>query len=185
MTTQGVFERRGYELRPVGATDERLRDLLDKQEIHEAMLRYCRGCDRADGDLLKSVLHPDAVFERGPDSWQGVEENVADLIERTRMATKQLHTVTNELIEINGNSARVEAYWVFYGVSAAEGREYASEYVGRYIDRWERREDGHWKIAHRVYVGEWGRVDPVDGPPNPLIIGLQTRDDISYVDTTA
>ena len=28
--------------------ETRLRELLDKQEIHEVLLRYCRGVDRCD-----------------------------------------------------------------------------------------------------------------------------------------
>ena len=37
-----------------------LQILLDKQEIHEVIMRYCRAIDRCDEELLSSVYHPDA-----------------------------------------------------------------------------------------------------------------------------
>ncbi|WP_221890845.1 nuclear transport factor 2 family protein [Microbispora sp. KK1-11] len=33
----------------------------DQQEIHEVVLRYCRGVDRLDMDLVRSAYHPDAI----------------------------------------------------------------------------------------------------------------------------
>ena len=38
-------------------TERALRVLLDKQEIHEVLMRYCRGIDRCDSELLHSVYH--------------------------------------------------------------------------------------------------------------------------------
>ena len=47
-----------------------LRILVDKQEIHEALMRYCRGVDRGDERLTLSV------FDEGArDNHHGVEES--------------------------------------------------------------------------------------------------------------
>ena len=46
-------------------TERALRVLLDKQEIHEVLMRYCRGIDRCDAELLHSVYHPDATDDHG------------------------------------------------------------------------------------------------------------------------
>jgi len=35
--------------------------LLDKQEVYELLMRYCRAIDRCDEPLLRSVYHPDVV----------------------------------------------------------------------------------------------------------------------------
>src|SRR5262245_17777267 len=42
-----------------------VRVLLDKQAIQEVLARYCRGVDRADLELLRSVYHPDAIDNHG------------------------------------------------------------------------------------------------------------------------
>ena len=45
-----------------------LRTLLDRAQIHDALMRYCRGVDRGDSELVLSALHPDATIDlrRGP-----------------------------------------------------------------------------------------------------------------------
>lgn len=73
----------GFIEQPIASADDRLRNLLDEREIHQVLMRYCRGCDRGDEDSLRSVVHPDAVFERGPQSWYWVDDIVADLLQRT------------------------------------------------------------------------------------------------------
>ena len=37
-----------------------LQQLIDRQEIHDCILRYCSGVDRFDREMLLSVYHPDA-----------------------------------------------------------------------------------------------------------------------------
>lgn len=39
---------------------EGLQELLDRQAIYDVMMRYCRGVDRFDADLITSAYHPDA-----------------------------------------------------------------------------------------------------------------------------
>ena len=39
-------------------TERALQVLLDKQEIHKVLMRYCRGIDRCDAELLCSVYQP-------------------------------------------------------------------------------------------------------------------------------
>lgn len=184
MAASGAFDPAGFVGKPVAGDDQRLRLLLEKQEIHDALMRYCRGCDRADEELLRSVVHADAVFRRGGRTWEGPDAIVGDLIERTRRAERSLHTVTNELIEIDGDMAHAEFYWIAYGVRSSEGRTFASENAGRYVDRWERREDRHWRIAHRLYLIEWSRSEEIsDLLPEMKLFGsgLQSRSDPSYL----
>ena len=42
-----------------------LRRLLDEREIADIVLRYCRGIDRMDRDLVLACYHPDAVDVHG------------------------------------------------------------------------------------------------------------------------
>ena len=45
--------------------DREVQELLDKQAIHEVMIRYCRGLDRMDAELVGSAYHPDAHDDHG------------------------------------------------------------------------------------------------------------------------
>jgi hypothetical protein len=48
-------------------------------------------------------------------------------------------------------------------------------------DRWERC-DGEWKIARRVLVDEWSRLDELPAPMTPPAgrVGLRSKDDPFY-----
>ena len=40
--------------------DPAVQAMLDKEAIREATMRFCRGVDRLDPDLVNSAFHPDA-----------------------------------------------------------------------------------------------------------------------------
>ena len=181
--TPGDFDPRGF-IPPAPTSDaERLRVFLDKWEIHEVLMRYCRALDREDEQLLRSVVHPDSVWVRGTNVQRGPQV-VPDLLGLTKNGTSTtgMHTICNELIEVYGDVALSECYWVSYSAGTANGQDYTAETAGRYEDRWERREDRQWKIAHRTFLIEWMRSDPAvkrdlgrDFKP-----GVRSRADISY-----
>ena len=43
----------------------RLEQLLDRQEILDCLLRFCRGMDRFDRELFLSAFHSDAIIAAG------------------------------------------------------------------------------------------------------------------------
>jgi 3-phenylpropionate/cinnamic acid dioxygenase small subunit len=67
------------------------------------------------------------------------------------------HHVTNVLIALEGDSAHVESYFIATQISG--DRQWHETVYGRYVDRFERR-DAEWKIAKRLLVLDWTRVDP-------------------------
>ncbi len=131
--------------------------LLDKREIEDLILRYCRGIDRLDLELVRSCYHVDATDSHGSFSG-GVDEFVAWVGRLLVKYESTSHFVGNVLVELAGDAAVAETY----GVAFHRGREPKPELnlsVGfRYLDRFERRA-GAWKIARRVCVTEWARVD--------------------------
>ncbi|MCJ7436647.1 MAG: nuclear transport factor 2 family protein, partial [Acidimicrobiia bacterium] len=46
-----------------------LQDLAAQQEIRDVLIRYTRGIDRMDADLVRSTYHPDAHDDHG--AYQG------------------------------------------------------------------------------------------------------------------
>jgi hypothetical protein len=160
-----------------------LQVLLDKQEIHDALMRYCRGVDRCDEDLMRSVYHEDARAFGAP-AWEFVKE----FIPANRDATSfTVHAIQNLMIDVQGDEAFSEAYFVTYVGRPDGGVEYVDAFCGRYIDRWEKRH-GRWAVAHRETAREWARanalgLDEFPIPPSEEGTFLQpkrSREDLSY-----
>jgi ketosteroid isomerase-like protein len=127
-------------------------------EIRQLLNRYCRGVDRGDIDLIKSVYHPDAIDDHGP--WVGPGVEFADAIVPMLDGSHGIgqHHITNVLIELDGSKAAVESYFLgFHPDKTSDGR--VTGLTGRYLDRFERR-NGEWRIAHRKVVLDWA------APPN-------------------
>jgi len=163
--------------------DSALAILLDKQEIHEVIMRYCRGIDRCDEELLRSVYHSNAWDDHG--QFKG---KASDFIPHCMKALREdflatMHAICNELVEVDGDRAHSESYFVAYHRIMKDGVEHELVLGGRYVDRFERRQ-GVWKIAHRVVAYEWDRIEPAGSRfwvPNPFVIGKRSRDDVAYL----
>ena len=154
--------------------------LLDKLAIHEVLMRYCRAIDRCDAELLRTVYHAEAWENHG--SFNGpASEFIPWAMNLLRQRYKTTtHAICNELVELAGETAHSESYFFASHRYERESREYDWTVAGRYVDRFERR-DGVWKIAHRIAVMGWDRVDAVtDKRPAPPVVGLRSRQDPVY-----
>lgn len=164
--------------------DEALAQLVDKQAITQLLHRYCRGVDRCDVDLIRSVYHEGSVDNHG--YWTGSGHDFAEFIvgRLTEANTATLHSVTNVLVELDGDAAACEAH--VYASMVRRGGELAMAdfFAGRYLDRLERR-NGQWGVVERRVVMDWvrsGPVGPGSGWPVPLegfAAGARTPDDPS------
>lgn len=139
----------------------RVQELLDKQEIYEVVIRYCRGIDRVDEELVRSCYQPDGFDDHG--MFQGpAAEFVPYAMEGLATMQRTMHCIQNVAIAIAGDAAVSEAYCVAYHRMTSRAGGEADHLVGmRYVDRFERRDGGPWLIAHRTLVYEWSRIDPV------------------------
>jgi hypothetical protein len=143
------------------AATRALERLVAADEIRTAVLRYCRGLDRLDVDLMRSAYLPGAVDDHGVfvgDAAEFCERMVAS----HARYDATMHCVHNHTIEIDGpDSARGESYVQTHVLRTdSEGMQHHDTWWGRYQDRYERR-DGRWGIARRVCVHEWTRTAPV------------------------
>jgi SnoaL-like protein len=131
---------------------ERVSRLEAKDEIYDVMLRYARGVDRRDRDLLRSAYHDGAV-----DDHVGFVGEVDDFIDWAfayhATQTRYQHYIGNHTADITGDSAHAETYYLFVGTDR-EPADHVTISGGRYVDRLERR-DGRWAIVARVCVAEW------------------------------
>jgi hypothetical protein len=131
---------------------ERLARLEDREQIRMCMMRYARGMDRRDRDILRSAYHDGAV-----DDHVGFIGDVDDFIDWAlgyhSTQTRYQHYLLNHTAEIDGDEAHAETYYLFVGTDR-EPANHMTLSGGRYVDRLQRR-DGRWAIVDRVCVVEW------------------------------
>ena len=155
-----------------------LRELRDRKDILDCVHRYSRGIDRRDAEMAKSAYHPDARDDHG--HFIGGAHDFIDWLlpshDRSQWASLQ-HYVTNHSVEINGDMAHGETYYIFVGRQA---NNEVQVHGGRYIDRFERRA-AKWAIADRVCVYEWGLTPETAawGLANK-VLGHRNKEDLSY-----
>lgn len=184
--------------------EESVRQLVVKDQIRDAMARYCRGIDRRDGDLVRSAYHEDADDVHGY-GLNGSGYDLARIAERDnpegfpKQWTIGHHFIGNMLIQVEGETAVSETYFQGWARYEHEGVEYDLVSYGRYLDRWERRDENGYLIAQRTVVYDFTRTDAVStkwpgpdhgvpksfhgGPEMPLdgtVFGRLDAEDASY-----
>lgn len=136
-------------------TDAELRALLDKQAIHEVLLRYARAIDRRDAELLRSVFHPDAT-DHHVGSRLDAAEFCALAMELVGRMGAVAHYMGTPLVELHGDVALSECYAIAFHRLERDGVAFDDFIGARVLDRFERRA-GEWRIAQRRVVYDWNR----------------------------
>jgi ketosteroid isomerase-like protein len=161
----------------MAARDPALQAMLDKEEIKEVLHDYCRGVDRGDVELLRSVYHEDAIDDHG--IWKGRGVDFGPWItEQLGKNARTSHNVMNIKIDLRGDVAFSETYCI----AVSDEPTIRRTVFNRYVDRIERR-NGKWKIAHRIVVFDVNRGDPPAKPPDMgpgLTWGTRDKTDPSY-----
>ena len=160
--------------------EDAVSQLVDRQQIHDCVLRYCRGVDRFDRDLVLSAYHPDARDFHGPFEGDPVEFVAWAFAYHSEHQFRTQHSVLNHYVELDGDVAHTETYWICTSVNKAG--DPLTMAGGRYVDRFERRH-GQWRIATRVCVHEW-RSPLNPSAPIPMLEayakGVRSTADVSY-----
>jgi ketosteroid isomerase-like protein len=141
-------------------TGDALSTLLDRAAIEDVLVRFCRGVDRLDEDLVRSCFHDDAVDDHG--MFRGPASEFAPYVvasARSMLATQ--HCISNVTVTFDGDVASSESY--VHVVLRIRGEDGPADHTifARYVDRFERRAGGEWLIAERVVVYDLTRIDPV------------------------
>jgi hypothetical protein len=133
-------------------TNARLQALLDRSEILDCIHRYARGMDRLDRDLARSAYHDRAIDDHA--AFVGPVDDFLDwAFAYHATQVRHQHYVTNHTVELEGDTAHAETYYLFVGTDRNADAPLLFT-GGRYIDRFERRDD-RWAIAARVCLVEW------------------------------
>lgn len=152
--------------------------LAARAAIADVIARYCHIIDRRRWDAMYQCFHPGATY-----TFATIDGTVDRFIAGARAVIDPLrisvHQIGNMLIQVDGERANAETYFVAYHRVAADaptdapfpgnGSDYEVVIAGRYIDRFECRR-GDWRIAHRTGITDWRRTEPAadhglyDGP---------------------
>ena len=158
---------------------EKLARLIDRQEILDCIHRYARALDRHDDEQLRSVFHEDALDNHG--RWVGARDDFVQWAnhECHNHLDAHMHHITSHCCEIEGSVAHAESYVLF--VHRDKDGKTVQVAGGRYIDRFEKRDD-EWRIAVRRLVLDYRYLadGSVFGDWDGYLKGVQDRSDISY-----
>lgn len=137
---------------------------LDELSAHEAirqtLARYCRGVDRGEPEMLRSVYHEGATDNHG--AFNGPADQFATMLIESMDASPIAgqHHITNVLIELDGSTAKVESYYLaWHPVPVGDGWGHAMV-GGRYLDDFEER-NGQWRIVRRDVLMDWSHEPEV------------------------
>lgn len=156
----------------------------DRRAIEDCLLRYIRGIDRKNWDLVRSAYHPDAYDDHGAYKG-GIDGFIESRLKVHATIEQSMHLVTNLCIEFAGpGSALAESYFITHqrhtpaagdarlaylrGAPIAPDQAVETEVIGRYVDHMTRK-DGAWRIQRRTVVFEVvrGHPAPAGGGLNP------------------
>jgi hypothetical protein len=136
--------------------------VLDEADIRAVTMRYGRGCDRLDFDLVRSCFTDDALVDYG--FYQGPVDGFIELIRPLlsndtatthQMCNQEFDHVSPQLVFVETMAIARHRQPPRDGAPLRDAIAY-----GTYCDRFENR-DGDWRIAERLLLLSPGRLDPV------------------------
>ncbi|MGW3682438.1 nuclear transport factor 2 family protein [Streptomyces prasinus] len=137
-----------------------LRELKVKDRLHDLEVAYCRGIDRRDAQLLRSIYFEDAFVRLGDMKEGGVDEWVDWIIDEFKPRFENTtHYLLNEWYKVDGKTAEGETHRLSYHRFGDPARELIA--ASRTFNRYEER-DGVWKITFREVIRDWIHERPVD-----------------------
>ncbi|MDP6374998.1 MAG: nuclear transport factor 2 family protein [Kiritimatiellia bacterium] len=162
--------------------DALIEEIKNRHLIEQVLRRYSRGVDRGDAELIRSVYHDDGIDDHG--GFKGRGQEFADVLVKNTQdhwlaSNHNLHQIN---IDFDGDTAWTETHFTaHHRIRNDEGVTVLESFGGRYCDRFEKR-DGEWKIAQRIVVHDWSRIQdvPNEYPTEAFEQGKRSKDDLSY-----
>jgi hypothetical protein len=153
-----------------------------REAIRDVLAAYCRGIDRRDRALVASCFRPDATDDHGTGP-RPLDEFLDWCFRLLDGYDATFHFLGQSTFGfIADDRATVETYGIASHRTAG-GPDHRNLVTGfRYVDSFV--DDGGWRIAHRLAVTDWSRVDRegdwweipahlASGRPGPDDPGLQ------------
>lgn len=164
--------------------NKKLQRLLDRQDIGDVLIAYCRCIDRLDGTLFRSIFWEDGGYVTNSNKFicAGDPEFQNTILQGLMKGTyvQSQHLIGNVRVVFESDSvAHTETYLHAFhrtyltqeSLEAAVGKTHAATngispdhaqdvfVSGRYLDRFEKRDDT-WRIKTRRLVSDWTSTAP-------------------------
>ena len=154
----------------------------DVAAIREVVLRCAQAVDRKDWAGVRACYHPDAYDEHG--SYRGgVDGLIDDMRARHADSEHSSHAIANIVVDVEGDVAFGDSYCLAYLLTRGEGTWTELDVRCRYVDRFERRPEAGWRIAHRIVVYDAiRRTERAERPtfPDGYVVSRRDGDDPLY-----
>ena len=143
-----------------------LEELSARTEIHNVLLRYCRGLDRVDMALVRGAFHKDAWIQFPKSLHIGSTEGFFQFLEAEMPRfVKTQHFLGNCLVEFDGPNVAYAETYLHADHQGSEAHHWKGDTVklwARYIDEFEQR-NGVWLISRRELLVDWMLKYPKEG----------------------
>jgi len=145
-------------------------DLVALEEIRQVKYRYLRCVDLKLWDEIADVFTADATVDYGspatgePLKFSGRDEIVAFLRDKLGPGIITVHAAGQPEITIDGDAA--SGIWSFEDTVIATEYRVLIKGAAFYEDRYQRGEDGRWRIAHTGYVRTYEMMMSLDDVPS-------------------
>ena len=145
-------------------------DLATLEEIRQVKYRYLRCVDLKLWDELAEVFTPDATVDYGTPAYgkplkiDGRDKIVAFLRAKLGPDMITVHRAGQPEITVDGGTAT--GTWSFEDTVIATEHRIVIVGAAFYQDRYERGEDGRWRIAHTGYVRTYEAMMSLDDLPS-------------------
>jgi len=134
--------------------DPQIQEVLDHYLITRLINEYCHGCDRLDELRMAGVYAEDSWDDHGANKCSGQElsRRVMKELPHTEVCS---HMMGQTLINSRADEAGAESVFLATIVTRRpDGVALCNQLGGRYVDSLI-KQDGAWKIKHRVCVRDW------------------------------
>ena len=133
-------------------TDDAVRVLADRDEIHDIMMRYSHGVDQREMEIVRACFAPDLkTVGWGPG--EGFDRDaLIRFISGVGHFRETMHMMGNQLIEVDGDTASMDTFAQL--THRLDGDPEKLLVSSRYVEKLTRR-DGAWAITQRGGEPVW------------------------------
>lgn len=136
-----------------------LRSLLDRAAIEDVVRRYSRAIDRRDWREVASCFAVGAYADYGIFAGE-IDDVIARIRQGLEAFDKTMHLMEPRVVELSGDTARVETYALAYHRRSDGGEEKELLVRLKYLDEFVRDGDA-WLIKRRSVEFPLGREDEI------------------------
>ena len=140
-------------------TDDAVRVLADRDEIHDIMMRYSHGVDQREMEIVRACFAPDLQTVGWGTGEPFDRDALIRFISGVGHFRETMHMMANQLIEVDGDTAAMDTFAQL--THRLDGDSEKLLVSSRYVEKLTRR-DGQWAITQRGGEPAWA-PNGVDG----------------------